>query len=107
MRVHSFFLSRPKRCVIKKQDKPDKTNNDKYHQILNAAIKVFAEQGYHKATISQVAREAGVADGTIYLYFKNKNDILFNFFNYKTRQVFSGFREQVNKGNSAKEKLRR
>lgn len=80
--------------------------NDKYHRILDAAIKVFAEQGFFQSTISHIAREAGVADGTIYLYFKNKNDILFNFFNYKTRQVFSGFREQVNKGDSATEKLR-
>ncbi|OQY03632.1 MAG: TetR family transcriptional regulator [Desulfobacteraceae bacterium 4572_123] len=80
--------------------------NDKYHRILDAAIKVFAEQGFFQSTIAQVAREAGVADGTIYLYFKNKDDILFNFFNYKTRQVFSGFREQVSKGDNATSKLR-
>ncbi len=36
--------------------------NGKYHQILEAAIKVFAEQGFHQATISQIAREAGVVD---------------------------------------------
>ncbi|MDA8404505.1 MAG: helix-turn-helix domain containing protein, partial [Desulfobacteraceae bacterium] len=64
---------------MKDPEKPNRSNNDKYHQILNAAIKVFAEQAYHKATISQVAKAAGVADGTIYIYFKNKADILFNF----------------------------
>ncbi len=112
MNIHSvnecsfIFLSCSARCVIKKQDKPNKSNNDKYHQILNAAIKVFAEQGYHKATISQVAREAGVADGTIYIYFKNKADILFNFFSYKTRRVFDRFKGEVEKVDHAEDKLR-
>ena len=104
MKIHSFL--RLSRCVIKKQDKTDKFNNDKYHQILNAAIKIFAEQGYHNSTISQVAREAGVADGTIYLYFKNKADILFNFFSFKTRRVFDQFKEAVDKAEHAEDKLR-
>jgi TetR/AcrR family fatty acid metabolism transcriptional regulator len=80
--------------------------NSKYHLILDAAIKVFAEQGFHQATISQVAREAGVADGTIYLYFKNKADILSNFFSYRSRQVFDRFRQVVDQADSAEEKLR-
>ena len=79
---------------------------DKYHRILEAAVKVFAEKGFHQSTISQIAREAGVADGTIYLYFKNKDDILVQFFQYKTKQVFSGFREEVKKADSAVDKLR-
>ena len=103
---YSFIIHRLLRCVIKKQDKTDKFNNDKYHQILNAAIKIFAEQGYHNSTISQVAREAGVADGTIYIYFKNKADILFNFFSYKTRRVFDQFKEAVDKADHAEDKLR-
>jgi TetR/AcrR family fatty acid metabolism transcriptional regulator len=45
-------------------------------QILDAAGEVFAEKGFHSATIRDVARAAGVADGTIYNYFKNKNDLL-------------------------------
>jgi TetR/AcrR family fatty acid metabolism transcriptional regulator len=83
-----------------------KGKNDKYHRILEAAVKVFAESGFHQSTISQIAREAGVADGTIYLYFKNKDDILVHFFNYKTRQVFTSFREEVNRGLNAADKLR-
>jgi len=81
-------------------------NNDKYHLILDAAIKVFAELGFHNSTISQVAKEAGVADGTIYLYFKNKHDILVQFFTYKTKQVFDSFKEAVNKGDNAIDKLK-
>jgi TetR/AcrR family fatty acid metabolism transcriptional regulator len=82
-----------------------KQKNDKYHRILEAAVTVFAEQGFFQSTISQIAREAGVADGTIYLYFKNKDDILVQFFNYKTKLVFERFREEVDKAGSAREKL--
>ena len=45
-------------------------------QILDAAIALTAEQGFARTTIKQIARRAGVADGTIYNYFKNKEDIL-------------------------------
>jgi len=86
--------------------KPKKKLNDKYHRILEAAIKVFAEQGFFQATIAQIAKEAGVADGTIYLYFKNKDDILVQFFGYKTKQVFGRFREAVQEGRTAEDKLR-
>ncbi|MBT8358428.1 MAG: TetR/AcrR family transcriptional regulator [Desulfobacterales bacterium] len=79
--------------------------NDKYKRILEAAVKVFAKQGFHQATISQIAKEAGVADGTIYLYFKNKDDILVQFFTFKTKQVFERFKKEVEKGKNAKDKL--
>lgn len=55
-----------------------KTN--KYNIILIAAKKTFAEGGYHGSSISKIAKEAGLADGTIYLYFKNKEDILIHLF---------------------------
>ncbi len=81
-------------------------NRNKYHRILNAAVRVFAENGFHQATISQIAREAGVADGTIYLYFKNKKDILSHFFNHTTREVFDRFRDAVDREDGAENKLR-
>ena len=83
-----------------------KQNSEKYHQILDAAVKVFAEQGFFHSTVAQIAKEAGVADGTIYLYFKNKDDILIQFYEYKTRQVFERFRQAVNGADTAEEKLR-
>ncbi len=79
---------------------------NKHHLILEAAIKVFAEQGFFQSTIAQIAQKAGVADGTIYLYFKNKDDILIQFYNYKTKQVFEKFREKVISAGNAVEKLR-
>jgi TetR/AcrR family fatty acid metabolism transcriptional regulator len=53
---------------------------DKRRRILDAAVVVFAEHGFYNAKVSQIAKEAGVADGTIYLYFKNKEDILIQVF---------------------------
>ena len=83
-----------------------KNKNNKYHLILEAAVKVFARQGFYQSTIALIAKEAGVADGTIYLYFKNKDDILVNFFHFKTKQVFERFRAEVNEAESGLDKLR-
>lgn len=49
---------------------------DKRKEIISAAIEVFARKGYNKANIMEVAAKAGVATGTVYLYFKNKDDLL-------------------------------
>ncbi|MFO7709184.1 MAG: TetR/AcrR family transcriptional regulator [Desulfobacterales bacterium] len=83
-----------------------KEKNSKYDKILGAAVKVFAENGFRQSTISQIARAAGVADGTIYLYFKNKDDILVQFFEYRARQVFERFRQEVNRADNGVDKLR-
>jgi TetR/AcrR family fatty acid metabolism transcriptional regulator len=53
---------------------------DKRRRILDAAVSVFARKGYFAARVSDVAKKAGVADGTIYLYFRNKEDILVRLF---------------------------
>lgn len=54
---------------------------DKFSAILRGAIQVFARAGYFNAKVAEVARAAGVADGTVYLYFKNKDDLLVSIFN--------------------------
>lgn len=53
---------------------------DKREAILRAAIKVFAGRGYFNSKVSDVAGEAGIADGTVYLYFKSKDEILHSIF---------------------------
>lgn len=83
-----------------------KNKSEKYHKILNSAGAVFAEHGFYKATISQIASEAGVADGTLYLYFKNKDDILYQFISFKTQVVFEKMNSAVAKSGNAEEKLR-
>ena len=82
------------------------SKNNKYDLILEGAVKVFARQGFYQSTVSQIAKEAGVADGTIYLYFKNKDDILVQFFSYRTKQVFDRFRAEVKKADNSLNKLR-
>lgn len=82
-----------------------KRNADKYQQILQAAITVFAERGFSQSTISQIAQEAGVADGTIYLYFKNKDDILVQFYEAMTDHVSERFWKAVAEGRTAIDKL--
>ena len=77
-----------------------KNKSEKYHKILNSAGAVFAAHGFYKATISQIAAEAGVADGTLYLYFKNKDDILYQFISFKTQVVFEKMNAAVAKGNN-------
>ncbi|MDW0112951.1 TetR/AcrR family transcriptional regulator [Sporosarcina saromensis] len=82
-----------------KRDKP------KYKQIIDAAVIVIAENGYHQAQVSKIAKEAGVADGTIYLYFKNKEDILISVFREKMGIFVENVKEIVKKEISATEKL--
>jgi TetR/AcrR family transcriptional regulator, fatty acid metabolism regulator protein len=74
-----------------------RAKGDKRARILNAAIVVFAQKGFHQARVSDVAGEAGVADGTIYLYFKNKDDLLLTLFEEKMDEILAGL-EQVLEG---------
>jgi TetR/AcrR family fatty acid metabolism transcriptional regulator len=57
-----------------------KRTQDKRDRILEAAVKVFARKGYFAARVADIASQAGVADGTIYLYFRSKEDILVSLF---------------------------
>ena len=68
---------------------------DKHELILDAAIRVFAEKGFNAARISDVADAAGVADGTIYLYFKNKEDLLLSIFEEKMDLLLAGLRDAL------------
>lgn len=66
---------------------------DKHSKIIHSATKVFAKKGFFNARISDIAKEAKVADGTIYLYFNNKFDILISVF----EEEIGGLIEQVTK----------
>lgn len=58
------------------QEAEERRTVDRRAQVLNGARTVFAEKGYHRATTKEIARAAGVAEGTIYLYFQTKGDLL-------------------------------
>ncbi|MBI3649998.1 MAG: TetR/AcrR family transcriptional regulator [Acidobacteria bacterium] len=91
---------------LKKAATKEKTNG-KYEAILRAAIKVFAKGGFFYSKVADVAREAGVADGTVYLYFKNKDDILVSIFNHVTEQALTQARTVLAELDDPAEKLRR
>lgn len=82
-----------------------KTNKPKYKQIIDAAVIVIAENGYHQAQVSKIAKQAGVADGTIYLYFKNKEDILISLFREKMGLFIEKIDEEIAGKQTAAEKL--
>jgi len=69
MAVHSKNRGRPR-------PEAGQQSPEKHDRILQAAIEVFAANGYFNSRVSDIARRADVADGTIYLYFKNKEQIL-------------------------------
>ncbi|MEI4791255.1 TetR/AcrR family transcriptional regulator [Bacillus sp. FJAT-53060] len=82
-----------------------KQKRPKYMQIIDAAVVVIAENGYHQSQVSKIAKQAGVADGTIYLYFKNKEDILISLFKEKMGQFIERMETDIQKKPSAKKKL--
>ena len=81
--------------------------NDKRGRILDAAVKVFAERGYFSSTVAEIARAAGVADGTIYLYFKSKDDLLFELFDEKMTQLIADAKSALAEEKDAPSRLRR
>jgi TetR/AcrR family fatty acid metabolism transcriptional regulator len=79
---------------------------EKYGLILDAAQKVMAENGFHGSQVSRIAKEAGVADGTIYLYFKNKEDILISLFRDRLGDLVEMFNNSIRQTNTSDEALR-
>ncbi|MEJ2544058.1 MAG: TetR/AcrR family transcriptional regulator [Calditrichaceae bacterium] len=79
----------------------------KKNRIIEAAVKVFAKKGFYLAKVSDVAKAANVADGTIYLYFKNKDDLLINLFEQKMELILQRFKEDLKDITDPVEKLHR
>lgn len=67
----------------------------KRERILRAAVDVFAQNGYFNAKVSEIAKAAGVADGTIYLYFDNKEDVLITIFREHTRNYLQSLEREL------------
>lgn len=80
---------------------------DKREAILRAATKVFASQGYFNSKVSDIASEAGIADGTVYLYFKSKDEILHSIFDRAMVEFISEGRKELAKLKTATDKLTR
>jgi TetR/AcrR family fatty acid metabolism transcriptional regulator len=80
-------------------------NGEKFHRIIAAATKVFARKGFFHAKVSDIAKEAQVADGTIYLYFQNKDDILISLFEEQMKAVLENMVEQISQEGDAIRKI--
>jgi TetR/AcrR family fatty acid metabolism transcriptional regulator len=80
---------------------------DKRERILNAAVRVLAKKGFHSTRISEVAKAAGVADGTIYLYFKSKDALLVSLFEDRVARLLAFLEADLPRLGSASDKLRR
>jgi TetR/AcrR family transcriptional regulator, fatty acid metabolism regulator protein len=80
---------------------------DKREAILRAAIKVFAGKGFFNSKVADIAGEAGVADGTVYLYFKNKDDILHSIFDRAMAEFIEEGKKELAPLEAPEDRLRR
>jgi len=86
---------------------PRTGSRDKRTAILDAAVVEIAQRGYYQTTVAMIARRAGVADGTIYLYFENKDEILFSLFDRAMSRFTSQGRGPLAEATCASDRLKR
>jgi TetR/AcrR family fatty acid metabolism transcriptional regulator len=101
MNIHSVAV------VASARRRPDPVPSAKRDAILRAAIDVFAERGFFNAQVADVARAAGVAAGTVYLYFRSKDDLLASIFERAMREAFAEGRAELAGVREPSERLRR
>ncbi len=82
-----------------------KRSGEKHQLILEAAVKTFARTGYHRTRIADIAREAKVADGTVYIYFNNKEDILISLFQSLMNRFVEELISELDRCRNPNEKL--
>jgi TetR/AcrR family transcriptional regulator, fatty acid metabolism regulator protein len=80
-------------------------NDDKHYRIIQAATKIFAKKGFFHAKVADIAKEARVADGTIYLYFDNKDDILISLFEEQMKGVLENMLQEISREKDAVKKI--
>ena len=80
---------------------------DKREAIIKAAIKVFAQKGFFNSKVTDVAGEAGIADGTVYLYFKSKDEILHSIFDRAMEEFISEGKREISEIKAADKRLKR
>src|SRR5512142_2187722 len=91
MTIHSAMAL----AAVHRRPKPEPPPGPKRDAILRAAIDVFAERGYFNAQVADVARAAGVAAGTVYLYFHSKDDLLVSVFERTMREAIDEGRAAI------------
>src|SRR5262245_4856604 len=102
MNIHSVAS-----LATARKSRPEPAAGAKRDAILRAAIDVFAERGYFNAQVADVARAAGGAAGTVYLYFQSKDDLLVSIFERTMREALARVRAAVADTTDPAERLRR
>ena len=82
-------------------------SSGKRELILRAATRVFATNGYFNSKVADIARAADVADGTVYLYFKSKEEILHSIFDQNMAEAIASGHKLIKALSDPREKLRR
>jgi TetR/AcrR family transcriptional regulator, fatty acid metabolism regulator protein len=95
MSLHSPALTPEAHLSSGTGTRPRDAKGDKRARILEAAVRVFASKSFYTATVAEIAREAGIADGTIYLYFKSKDDLLISWFEWRMEQVVADLEKAI------------
>jgi len=103
MTESSLSVRRPRRRPAARPAR----GGDKRERILDAAVRVFAKKGFYATRVSEVAKAAGVADGTIYLYFSSKDELLVSLFEDRVERLLRFLEKELPPAASASEKLRR
>ena len=102
MTIHSF-MARPSKQRVSSRN----SIGDKRAMILRAATRVFARNGYFNSKVADIARAAEVADGTVYLYFKSKEEILHSIFDQNMAEAIAAGRKLIENLDDPRQKLRR
>ncbi len=102
MSESSLSSRRARRTAVR----PARTG-DKRERILDAAVRVFAKKGFHATRVSEIAKTAGVADGTIYLYFRSKDELLVSLFEDRVERLLRFLHTELPERATASDRLRR
>jgi TetR/AcrR family transcriptional regulator, fatty acid metabolism regulator protein len=107
MNEHSFMARPALATVAKRPSEPRPPVADKREAILKAATRVFAQRGFFNAQVADVAKAAGVAAGTVYLYFRSKDDLLVSLFERTMKEAIAAGREALAGATDPRDRLAR
>jgi TetR/AcrR family fatty acid metabolism transcriptional regulator len=98
--------ARAPKAPPKEEAERPRRSGDKRERILAAAVRVFAKNGFYATRVSEVAKAAGVADGTIYLYFRSKDELLVSLFEDRVEKLLAFMKRELPLRKDARERLR-
>src|SRR6266404_194324 len=86
--------------------KKDVVTEFRTSEILEAARRIFAKKGFHDATVDDIANAAGVAKGTVYLYYRSKREVYFAALKFGIEQMYAALTQELKRVSTTEDKLR-